>query len=80
MKIVPNPTASSASVQLALALSADASLEVLDVHGRILLQQSIPAGAITWSIDALSSLTSGMYTVRLATQGAVTSSALVIMR
>lgn len=79
MSIIPNPTTSSASVQLALVLTEDASLEIFDLHGCIVLRQIVPAGSVSWSVGALGSLAPGIYTIRLSTRGGVTSSSLVIM-
>jgi hypothetical protein len=74
MTLGPNPASSSIDVQFARPLTADATLEVIDLHGRICAQQMVPAGSQAHVIDVANTLAPGMYTVRLiAITGSVAS-------
>ncbi|MBU3679541.1 MAG: T9SS type A sorting domain-containing protein [Candidatus Kapabacteria bacterium] len=80
LTVVPNPVTVAAQVHFSLPLQSESLLELVDVHGRVIQQFTIPAGATSQSLDAISTIASGMYTVRLATQDGVISSPLTILR
>ena len=74
--IAPNPARSSVRVELALADGEPATLELIDVRGRV-LQRAAAKPATTLATDALPA---GLYWLR-ATQGALTKAQrLVILR
>jgi len=80
MIISPNPATVAAQVQFPLPLPVAALLELVDVHGRVILQQVVPAGATAHSLDSAGSVAPGVYYVRLAAPDGITSSPLTIMR
>ena len=80
MTISPNPVTVAAQVQFPLPLPVAAMIELVDVHGRVILQQMVPAGATSQSLDSLGSVAPGMYYARLTTPDGITSSPLTIMR
>jgi hypothetical protein len=68
--VVPNPSANAAELQLMLQNSASVEIAIADVTGRIItrLQVNATAGEQTITLPA-SSLGSGIYFVRIQTQG-----------
>ena len=78
----PNPTNGGASLHFSLERSADASLVVYDLMGRTvatLVEGTRPAGSQTVSFDA-SRLASGLYLVRLTSEGRTATTQLVVTR
>ncbi|MFM8772107.1 MAG: lectin-like domain-containing protein [Candidatus Kapaibacterium sp.] len=80
MTIMPNPVNSAAHIRLSSPLHVDALLELVDLHGRVLLQRTIPEGSTFWSLDAFSMVVPGRYYVRIITPDKVLSSPLTIVR
>ncbi len=78
----PNPTNGGASLHFSLERSADASVVVYDLMGRTvatLVEGARPAGSQTVSFDA-SNLASGLYLVRLTSEGRTATTQLVVTR
>lgn len=70
-RVFPNPFAETITLSLAAPLEAPASLELLDINGRLLRSQALAAGTETARMDGLG-LPAGNYLLRVvAADGAV---------
>lgn len=81
--ITPNPSAGDPTVAFSLASGAPATLELFDLHGRLLHSREVgPPGAGIQSVrlEAHGRLAAGVYTVRLRQGGQVASARAVIIR
>ncbi len=63
-KVYPNPFMAELSLQLDDALATTATLELLDVNGRLLREQALPLGTRTTRLAGLS-LPAGSYLLRV---------------
>jgi hypothetical protein len=65
MLIYPNPTDGKFFVELDIALDGDATFEVVDAGGRLVMQQIVPANTIFKQEIDLSSQPGGVYFIRI---------------
>lgn len=68
--LFPNPASSVLHVALPSALQGAAELQMLDVTGRVVLQQAFAGSGVV----ALDQLTNGLYTVKVTSGGSVATS------
>ncbi|MCP4440211.1 MAG: PKD domain-containing protein [Aureispira sp.] len=64
IQLAPNPTQSNTVVTLNRASDQDIQIELVDINGRLLQQQQLPAGRLSKTLD-LSELSPAVYWVRL---------------
>ncbi|MEO6315859.1 MAG: choice-of-anchor J domain-containing protein [Chitinophagaceae bacterium] len=76
IRISPNPASSYVYVSLENINSA-ATLQLIDINGKVMQQQLITQGAVSKSIS-LSGLTKGLYTLKIVSQEKVITQKLVI--
>jgi endonuclease I len=67
IQLYPNPSAGAVVVQFDSPLSADASIQVIDVSGRLVLQTKATSGSNKIMLNG-GSLAAGRYTVRIVTK------------
>lgn len=77
--VYPNPTAESLNIKLAQTLTANSTLKVMDVAGRIMKQQIIPAGTFNFSID-VKQLTAGRYFIKISNNNQVITQSFVVIK
>ncbi len=81
--LTPNPSAGDPVVAFSLASDAPASLEVFDLHGRLVLSHEVGApgpGAHSVRLEGRGRLPAGIYTVRLRQGARFASARAVIVR
>jgi hypothetical protein len=61
-------------------LTSSAMLSILDVNGRVVARQAVPAGSTDIIIDSISALWSGTYLVQVVTENGVMSAPLMLVR
>jgi hypothetical protein len=79
----PNPTTSSADVRFSLGRASTGRVEVIDLAGRRVAArewQGLAPGSHTWRFDPGRALPSGIYTIRLVSEGRVATRRLAIVR
>jgi len=80
-RVAPNPSSGPLSVRVSLPDDAAASLELIDVTGRVLVRRAVFGhGSQTVSLASGSGVRPGMYVVRLSRPGANRSSRVAIVR
>jgi hypothetical protein len=79
IQLYPNPSAGAVVIQFDSPLSSDASIQVIDISGRVVLQTKAASGTNKIMLNG-GSLAAGRYTVRIVTKQAVLHSALLIQR
>jgi hypothetical protein len=66
-KVIPNPAKATIHVELPQAAGGQDMVQLYEVGGRKVLQQTVPAGALQLDID-VSTLTPGIYILRYGNQ------------
>jgi hypothetical protein len=80
-RVAPNPSSGPLSVRVALPDDAAASLELIDLAGRVLVRRAVVGrGSQTVSLAVGSGIRPGMYVVRLSRPGASRASRIAIVR
>ena len=80
INIAPNPATAEVLVVLQAPLTSSAMLSILDVSGRVVARQAVPAGSTDIIIDSISALWSGTYLVQVVTENGVMSAPLMLVR
>jgi hypothetical protein len=81
--LTPNPSAGDPVVAFSLASDGPASLELFDIHGRLVLSREVGAtgvGAQSVQLDGRGRLPAGIYTVRLRQGASMATTRAVIVR
>ncbi len=78
--IAPNPATAEVLVVMPALLTSSAMLSILDVSGRVVARQTVPAGSTDIIIDSISALWSGTYLVQVVTENGVMSAPLMLVR
>jgi hypothetical protein len=80
-RVAPNPSTGPLSVRVALPDDGPASLELIDLAGRVLVRRAVVGrGSQTVSLAAGTGIHPGMYVVRLSRLGASRASRIAIVR
>ena len=78
-KLFPNPSVDKVKVKRTKAKGESASIEIYDLHGRILLTKQVPVGTEEIEID-VSHLPGGVYFCRLNTENKRATKKLIIQK
>ncbi len=65
MALYPNPSSEQLHLRLEEPLDADVSIQLLDLNGRLVKRQALPAGSTTGELQ-VSELAAGIYFLKLA--------------
>jgi hypothetical protein len=80
VKVLPNPAADHASIQLSAREKGDAVVQVYDKYGKTImtLRRNVTAGLNTIPLENLAAFAAGTYSVRVVVNGKVMNTQLII--
>ena len=77
--VYPNPTKGNLTLELPRALTQSGDLIVTDLSGRTLMQQKLPAGQSTCSLN-MSQLPAGRYIIRISNASVLIRESVIVMQ